>query len=71
MSNKVLTKEELDLIQTEINSIGKELEWLDPNIPGEGNRIINHTERLGELEKILLTSLKNHRKNKVKLTVVE
>lgn len=71
MSNKVLTKEELDLIQTEIDSIGKELEWLDPNIPGEDNRIISHTERLSELEKILLTSLKNHRKNKVGLKVVK
>lgn len=69
--NKVLTNAELDEIENEIRKISKEVSWLDPNIPGEDARLVDHMNRLTQLEKILLTSLKNQRIQKMGLKVVQ
>lgn len=69
--NKILTLAELGAIEDEIKKISDEASWLDPTIPGENERLSIHINRLEELEKILLTSLKNQRIKKVGLKVVQ
>lgn len=69
--DKILTRKEFDLIQTEVHKIAEEIDWLDPSIPGEDARLGKHLARLEELEKILLTSLKNQRIKKSGLKVVQ
>ena len=71
MNNKVLSEKDLDEIENEINNIKEEISWLDPNVPGEESRLSAHMLRLEELEKILLTSIKNHRIQKSGLRVVQ
>lgn len=66
-----LNKSDLDKIQSEVEAIGNEIAWLDPSIPGEDTKLANHLARLEELEKILLTSLKNHRIEKIGLKVIQ
>jgi hypothetical protein len=69
--NKVLTKGELNKIKKEVDLISEKLDWLDPDIPGEGYQIDSYINRLEELEKIVLTSLKNHNKNEIGLRLVK
>lgn len=71
MENKILTLAELGAIEDEIRKISDEASWLDPAIAGESERLSIHLNRLEELEKILLTSLKNQRIKKAGLKVVQ
>jgi hypothetical protein len=68
--NNVLTKIQLQAITEEVDLISQKLDWLDPNIPGEDYQIDSYIIRLEELEKIVLTSLKNH-KNQIGLRLVK
>jgi hypothetical protein len=70
MDRKVLTILEIDAIENEIRKISDEVSWLDPSIPEESFRLEAHFNRLQELEKILLTSIKNHRIQKSGLKVL-
>jgi hypothetical protein len=70
VDKRVLTIPEIDRIEDEIHQIAEEVEWLDPNIPGERARLDVHFARLEELEKILLTSIKKHRIQKSGLKVL-
>jgi hypothetical protein len=69
--NKILTEDELNKIQEEVHLISQKLDWLDPDIPGEDYQIDSYITRLEELEKIILTSLKNHHKNGIGLKLVK
>ena len=68
--NNVLTKTQLQAITEEVDLISQKLDWLDPNIPGEDYQIDSYIIRLEELEKIISTSLKNH-KNEIGLRLVK
>lgn len=67
----ILSKEEFDKIELEVAKIGEEINWLDPNVPGEDARLAAHLSRLEEIEQILLTSLKNQRIKKLGLRVLQ